>query len=63
MLVVKNKLIIIKGILQCSHLVALSKLELTALLSAMYGITHDAFMHPPIDVVSASHSRTYGILA
>ena len=40
MLVVKNKLIIINnGILQRSHLAALSKLELTTQLSAMYGIT------------------------
>ena len=41
MLVVKNKLITNKGILQCSHLAVLSKLELNALRSAMYGITQE----------------------
>ena len=42
MLVVKNKLIINMGILQCSHLVALSIVELNVLRSAIYEITQDA---------------------
>ena len=59
MLVVKNKLIINMGILQCCHLVALSNLELKALRSAMYGITQDAWLltHPQIIAVSVSACR------
>ena len=43
MLVIKQKLLIVdKGIRHWSHITALSELELTALLSAMHGITQDA---------------------
>ena len=51
--------------MQCSHLVALSELELNALHAAMYGITRDAWRltHPQIAAVSACRIRIDGIFA